>query len=78
MTWCTYLWVVYHDEFVELADVLELGVTVQEECGVFLRRLLLFVEGLQVLGQVVDSLGIKELFNGKSWSKFVRNLNSLS
>lgn len=53
-----YLQLVYHDEFVELADVLELGVTVQEECGVFLRRLLLFVESLQVLGQVVDSLGI--------------------
>lgn len=58
MTCCLDLRIVYHDEFVELVDVLELGVTVQEECGVFLRRLLLFVEGLQVLSQIVDSLGI--------------------
>eukprot|EP00053_Salpingoeca_punica_P016664 m.158285 g.158285 ORF g.158285 m.158285 type:complete len:577 (-) comp17016_c0_seq1:20-1750(-) len=52
---------VRHDELVQLVHPLELGVAVQEQSGVVLVGQLALVQGLQVVGEVVDALRVEEL-----------------
>lgn len=49
------------NELLQLGTVLQLGVTVEQQCGVVCVGQGLPVKGLQIGSQVVNSLGIQEL-----------------
>lgn len=60
----------YLNELFQLGAVLQLGVTVEQQCGVVCIGQRLPVQGLQIRCQVVDPLRVQELPDDVRWLQF--------
>ena len=50
------------DEFLKLSNVLELGITVEEQCRMICSGLMMFVQFFKIFDEVVNSLRIQKLY----------------
>jgi hypothetical protein len=57
----------YANELIDFFDIFELGVAVQQQRRVIGRCLVLFVQCLQIGGQVLDLLAVEELLDHVRW-----------